>query len=115
MDAQPDAVFSAMERLGYNNVPIVISETGWPSVGDPNEIGCGMTNAQPYNGNLIKHITSHAGTLLRPGASHDAFLFALFNEDLKPGPISERNFGLFNPNETVVYNLDLVQTSYTSC
>ncbi|KAH9568800.1 hypothetical protein CY35_03G096500 [Sphagnum magellanicum] len=111
LDAQLDAVFSAMERLGYNNVPIVISETGWPSVGDPNEIGCGMTNAQLYNGNLIKHITSHAGTPLRPGASTDAFLFALFNEDLKPGPISERNFGLFNPNETVVYNLGLVQTT----
>ncbi|CAM6064013.1 unnamed protein product, partial [Sphagnum tenellum] len=110
-DAQLDAMFSAMERLGYPNVPIVVSETGWPSAGDPTEIGCSVANAQQYNGNLIKHVASNSGTPLRPSAAIDVFIFALFNEDLKPGPASERNFGLFNPDQSVVYNVGLLASN----
>ncbi|CAM6050763.1 unnamed protein product [Sphagnum compactum] len=113
LDAQLDSVFSAMERLGYHDIPITISETGWPSNGDPDEVGWGIANAQTYNGNLIKHINSNVGTPLRPGASIDAFIFALFNEDLKPGPTTERNFGLFNPDEIAVYDVGLVETVQT--
>ncbi|KAH8943304.1 hypothetical protein BDL97_13G045400 [Sphagnum fallax] len=114
LDAQLDSVFSAMERLGYHDIPITVSETGWPSNGDPDEIGWGIANAQTYNGNLIKHINSNVGTPLRPGASIDAFIFALFNEDLKPGPTTERNFGLFNPDEIAVYDVGLLETVGTA-
>ncbi|CAM6035004.1 unnamed protein product [Sphagnum compactum] len=114
LDAQLDAVYSAMERLGYGDISLAVSETGWPSNGDPDEIGCGITNAATYNGNLIKLVSSNAGTPLRPGSSFDVFIFALFNEDMKPGPSSERNFGLFNVDETPVYNVGLVQTSPSS-
>lgn len=110
LDAQLDAVYSAMERLGYHTIPIVISETGWPSGGDPTELAVGVANARTYNVNLIHHIAANLGTPLRPGTSVDAYLFALFNENLKPGPGSERNFGLFNPDQTEVYNVGL--TSY---
>jgi exo-beta-1,3-glucanase (GH17 family) len=114
LDAQLDAVYSAMERLGYGDISLAVSETGWPSNGDPDEVGCGITNAATYNGNLIKLVSSNAGTPLRPGSSFDVFIFALFNEDMKPGPSSERNFGLFNVDETPVYNVGLVQTSPSS-
>jgi hypothetical protein len=114
LDAQLDAVYSAMERLGYGDISLAVSETGWPSNGDPDEIGCGITNAATYNGNLIKLVSSNAGTPLRPGSSFDVFIFALFNEDMKPGPSSERNFGLFNVDETPVYNVGLLQTSPSS-
>ncbi|MDF5581087.1 glycosyl hydrolase family 17 protein, partial [Vibrio parahaemolyticus] len=38
-DAQIDAVFSALSALKYDDVKIVVTETGWPSKGDSNEVG----------------------------------------------------------------------------
>lgn len=86
LDAQLDAVYAAMARVGYQDVQIVISETGWPSGGDPTEIGDSVANAQIYNSNLIKHIATNSGTPMRPNASINAYIFALFNENLKTGP-----------------------------
>jgi hypothetical protein len=37
-----------------------------------------------------------------PGKSVDTYLFALYDEDLKPGPGSERSFGLFKTDLTMV-------------
>ncbi|GER48248.1 glucan endo-1 3-beta-glucosidas [Striga asiatica] len=107
-DAQVDAVFAAMSALGYDDVPITVSETGWPSRGDTNEVGATASNAAEYNRNLVRRVlTGQAGTPLRPNAKLTVFLFALFNENQKPGPTSERNFGLFYPNERRVYDIPL--------
>eukprot|EP00249_Psilotum_nudum_P006899 c20144_g2_i1 orf=874-2103(+) len=116
LDAQLDAVYSALETLGYGNVRLIVSETGWPSAGDPDEAGATIQNAQTYNANLIQRITSNTGTPLRPNLALEAYIFALFNEDLKPGPTSERNYGLFNPDGTRVYDfgLDDIESSSSS-
>lgn len=106
-DAQLDAFFAAMAAIGHSNLNIVVTETGWPSKGDMNEMGASPRNAAVYMSNLVKHITSNVGTPLRPGASIDAYLFALFNENMKDGPTSERNYGLFYPDKQSVYDLDL--------
>lgn len=107
-DAQIDAVFAAMKKLEYDDLKIVISETGWPSKGEKNETGAGEENAAAYNGNLVRRVLSgNAGTPLRPDADLDVYLFALFNENMKPGPTSERNYGLFYPNEEKVYDIQL--------
>jgi Glycosyl hydrolases family 17/X8 domain len=109
LDAQIDAVAYAMSALEYNDVRIVISETGWPSAGDANEIGAGVMNAAAYNGNLMKRVLSGTcGTPKRPDCNMDVYLFALFNENQKPGPTSERNYGMFYPNEQKVYDVDFV-------
>jgi exo-beta-1,3-glucanase (GH17 family) len=113
LDAQLDAVYSAMERVGYGNIPILVSETGWPSGGEADEPAANPTNAQTYNLNLIKYVTSNKGTPLRPGKMIDAYIFALFNENLKPGESSERFFGLFNANRTPAYNLGLMVVNMT--
>lgn len=85
-DAQLDAVFSALKAVGYEDVKIVVSETGWPSKGDENEIGAGEENAAAYNGNLVRRVLSgNAGTPLMPDAGIDVYLFALFNENQKTG------------------------------
>ncbi|GKC05501.1 glucan endo-1,3-beta-glucosidase 12-like protein [Tanacetum coccineum] len=104
-DAQIDAVFAAMSRLNYDDIPLVVTETGWPSKGDNNEIGASVENAAAYNGNLVKRILTGSGTPLRPKADLKVFLFALFNENSKDGPESERNYGLFYPNQEKVYNI----------
>ncbi|KAD6794424.1 hypothetical protein R6Q59_021570 [Mikania micrantha] len=104
-DAQIDAVFAAMSSLKYDDIPLVVSETGWPSKGDENEIGASLDNAAAYNGNLVKRILTGEGTPFRPKANLTVFLFALFNENKKTGPTSERNYGLFYPNMQKVYNI----------
>jgi hypothetical protein len=42
-----------------------------------------------------------------PGKSVDTYLFALYDEDLKPGPGSEPSSGLFKTDLTMVYDVGL--------
>lgn len=89
---------------------IKLFPAGWPSQGDENEIGAGSSNAAAYNGNLIKRVLTGGGTPLRPNDTLDVYLFALFNENQKPGPTSERNYGLFYPTEQKVYDVPLTMS-----
>ncbi|XP_010482941.1 PREDICTED: glucan endo-1,3-beta-glucosidase 12 [Camelina sativa] len=107
LDAQIDAVFAAMSAVGFNDVKLVVTETGWPSAGDENEIGAGSANAAAYNGGLVKRVLTGNGTPLKPKEPLNVYLFALFNENQKTGPTSERNYGLFYPNENKVYDVSL--------
>ncbi|KAK6939453.1 X8 domain [Dillenia turbinata] len=112
-DAQVDAVRSALNRMSFNDVEIVVAETGWPYKGDANEVGPSIDNAKAYNGNLISHLRSMVGTPLMPGKSVDTYFFALYDENLKPGPTSERSFGLFKPDLTPTYDVGLSKSSQT--
>ncbi|XP_054803912.1 glucan endo-1,3-beta-glucosidase-like [Prosopis cineraria] len=107
-DAQMDAVFSAMKKAGYEDIEIVVAETGWPSAGDPNQPAASVDNAMSYNGNLIKHVNSGKGTPLMPNRTFETYIFALFNEDLKFS-VSERNYGLFNPHFAPVYDVGVLK------
>lgn len=111
--AQIDAVYAALGRLGCAKVPVHISETGWPSKGDDDEAGATVENAKRYNGNVIK-MSSKKGTPLKPDADLNIYVFALFNENQKPGPASERNYGLFKPDGTLAYSLGLSPSSSSS-
>ncbi|EES01795.1 hypothetical protein BDA96_03G392900 [Sorghum bicolor] len=104
--AQIDAVYAAMKAMGHTDVGVRISETGWPSKGDEDETGATVQNAAAYNGNLMQRIAMNQGTPLKPNVPVDVYVFALFNEDMKPGPASERNYGLFYPNGSPVYALN---------
>ncbi|KAH7844666.1 hypothetical protein Vadar_030408 [Vaccinium darrowii] len=104
-DAQIDAVFAAMSALKYDDIEMVVTETGWPSKGDENEVGASIDNAAAYNGNLVRRILTGGGTPLRPKADLTVYMFALFNENNKNGPTSERNYGLFYPTEEKVYDV----------
>ncbi|OMO70299.1 Glycoside hydrolase, family 17 [Corchorus capsularis] len=112
--AQVDAVVYAMFKLGYGGIEVRVSETGWPSKGDDDEIGATVQNAAVYNRNLLRRQMSNEGTPLRPNMRLEVYLFALFNEDMKPGPTSERNYGLFQPDGTMAYNVGLSALSTTS-
>ncbi|KAJ7537304.1 hypothetical protein O6H91_11G000200 [Diphasiastrum complanatum] len=103
-DAQMDAVYSAMSKLNHSDLQIVVSETGWPSAGAADDLGATLDNAAAYNRNLLRHVLANPppGTPLKPGVAIDTYIFELFNEDLKPGDLIEKNFGLFYPNMTKV-------------
>lgn len=109
LDQQLDALAAAMTRVGFGDVRIAIAETGWPTAGDIDQIGANIYNAAIYNRNLARKIEKDppAGTPARPGRAIPAFVFSLFNENQKPGPGTERNWGLFYPNGSRVYEVDL--------
>ncbi|WMV59592.1 hypothetical protein MTR67_052977 [Solanum verrucosum] len=108
-EAQIDAVYAAMKALNFDDVKMEITETGWPSKGDENETGASADNAAAYNGNLVKRVLTGSGTPLKPNEPLNVYLFALFNENQKPGPVSERNYGLFYPTKEKVYDITLTQ------
>ncbi|KAE8683925.1 Glucan endo-1,3-beta-glucosidase 11 [Hibiscus syriacus] len=109
--AQIDAVYSALASLGYKKLPVHISETGWPSKGDEDEAGATPDNAEKYNGNLIKLMSKNTGSPMRPDSDLNIYVFALFNENMKPGPTSERNYGLFKPDGTPAYALGVTNSN----
>ena len=112
--AQADAVLFAMAKLGFGGIEVRVSETGWPSKGDPNEVGASLENAANYNRNLLRRQMANEGTPLRPNLRLEVYLFALFNENMKPGPTSERNYGLYQPDGTMAYNVGLSSFKGTS-
>ncbi|KAK4284161.1 hypothetical protein QN277_001030 [Acacia crassicarpa] len=107
-DALMDAVYSAMKAIGFADVDIAVGETGWPTVCDGWD-ACSVANAASYNGQLVRHVDSGKGTPLMPNRRFDTYIFALFNENQKPGPIAERNWGLFQPDFTPVYDAGILR------
>ncbi|CAL4899543.1 unnamed protein product [Urochloa decumbens] len=100
-DAMADAMYTAMEKVGGSSVPIVVSESGWPSGGGDG--AASLENAQTYNQNLINHVGK--GTPKRPGAL-ETYIFAMFDENRKMGDETEKHFGLFNgQNRSPVYTI----------
>nr|XP_051197841.1 glucan endo-1,3-beta-glucosidase 11-like [Lolium perenne] len=106
LHAQVDAVRTAICAADYGRaVEIQVSETGWPSQGDGDEAGASPHNAARYNGNLMRLVAQGKGTPGAPGEPLQVYVFALFNENQKPGPASERHYGLFKPDGTPAYDV----------
>lgn len=106
-DAQIDAAYAALQAAGYNNMEVRVAETGWASSGDQSEAGASSENARTYNFNLRKRLFLRKGTPLKPKIPVKAYIFALFNENLKPGAGSEKHYGLFLPDGRISYDIGL--------
>ncbi|KAM3294411.1 hypothetical protein ACQJBY_037352 [Aegilops geniculata] len=108
-DAQVDAVRAALDAKGYKDVEVVVAETGWPHSGGADEAGANVENARAFVSNLVSHLRSMVGTPRMPGKSVDTYLFAVYDEDLKPGKASEKSFGLFQTTLTETYPTGLMR------
>lgn len=106
-DAVVDAAYFSMSYLNCTNVPVVVTETGWPSKGESSEPDATMDNADTYNSNLIRHVLNNTGTPKHPGIAVSTYIYELYNEDLRPGSVSEKNWGLFDAKGMPVYVLHL--------
>lgn len=106
-DAIVDAAYFAMSDLNFTNIPLVVLESGWPSKGESSESDATIDNANTYNSNLIRHVLNNTGTPKHPGIAVSTYIYELYNEDLRPGSVSEKNWGLFDANGVPVYTLHL--------
>ncbi|XP_047308627.1 glucan endo-1,3-beta-glucosidase 1 isoform X2 [Impatiens glandulifera] len=105
LDAMLDSVYFSMKNLNITDIPVLVTESGWPSKGDSKEPYATIDNADTYNSNLIKHVFDRTGTPLHPEITSSVYIYELLNEDLRSPPISEANWGLFNSNKSPVYLL----------
>ncbi|XP_068656609.1 glucan endo-1,3-beta-glucosidase 1 [Aristolochia californica] len=111
LDAMIDAVYFSLRNVNVTDVPVLVTETGWPSAGDGRESKYAtVENADTYNSNLIRHVMDRRGTPLHPEITSSVYIYELFNEDLRPAPLSEAHWGLFYGNSTPVYVLHVAES-----
>ncbi|RAL49749.1 hypothetical protein DM860_002040 [Cuscuta australis] len=102
-DASLDAFYFALASAEFPGIDVVVSETGWPSAGGE---AAETENAVAYYRNIIAHVKGNAGTPFKPGKPIEAYLFAMFDEDLKTGAEVEKHWGLFYPDQTPKYPIN---------
>ncbi|KAL7227074.1 hypothetical protein ACSBR1_022025 [Camellia fascicularis] len=107
-DAMVDAAYNSMAAFNFSGIPIVVTETGWPWFGGANEPDATTENAETFNDNLIQRVLNGSGPPSQPTFPINTYIYQLFNEDMRPGPASERNWGLFYTNGTAVYSVSLI-------
>lgn len=110
-DAMVDATFYSIEALNFSDIPIVVTETGWPWFGGSNEPDANVANAETFNNNLIRRVLNGSGPPSQPTFPINTYIYELFNEDKRPGPVSERNWGVLYTNGSAVYPLNLGNSS----
>lgn len=106
-DAMVDATYYSIEAMNFSGIPVMVTETGWPWFGGSNEPDATAENAQTFNNNLIKRVLNGSGPPSQSDVPINTYIYELFNEDKRPGPVSEKNWGVFFTNGTSVYPLSL--------
>ncbi|KAF3783288.1 hypothetical protein EJ110_NYTH20515 [Nymphaea thermarum] len=107
-DEAVEAFYRAMGLIGYLNVPIVVSSTGFPSAGGETNVAT-TANTLAYNQCLVRHNRRLLSKkqdwpivfLKKPDWPISVYLFTLFNSKRYPG--NKLEWGLFDFNMCPVY------------
>ena len=111
-----DAIYTAMKRLEYGDgVEIAVGEVGWPTKAEAGKVGVGLEEARDFYAGMIRVCSGGKGRPMMPGRRFETYVFSLFDENLKPRPGAERNFGIFNMDFTPKYDLSLLRQGSVSC
>ncbi|KAK9664403.1 hypothetical protein RND81_14G039200 [Saponaria officinalis] len=92
-DAMLDSFYTALEKEGYPEMDVIISETGWPSAGG---VAATPENQKMYITNLVQHLSK--GTPKRPNKPIQVYL-NLFDENRRGRPEIEKHFGVFTADQ----------------
>lgn len=106
-DAMVDAAYFSIQVYNISEIPVVVTETGWPRMGGSSEPDATLDNAETFNTNLIRRVLNGSGP---PSMYHipiNTYIYELFDEDNRAGPVSDRNWGVFSSNGTALYPLNL--------
>lgn len=110
-DAMVDATYYSMDALNFSGIPVVVTETGWPWQGGSNEPDATVENAETFINNLIRRVSNNSGPPSQPTIPINTYIYELFNEDKRSGPVSEKNWGVLFTNGTAVFPLSLSGSS----
>ncbi|KAL2555687.1 Glycosyl hydrolase superfamily protein [Forsythia ovata] len=115
-DMMVDAVIAAMAVSGHENIPVIVTETGWPSNGNNEaETEANRNYAEMYLKGLVMHLRSGMGTPLRKEGVAGAYIYQLFDDfDPKKNGYSNasrsmhggQNWGIMYNNMTMKYKID---------
>ncbi|KAJ7296144.1 hypothetical protein O6H91_15G071800 [Diphasiastrum complanatum] len=111
-DAAVDATYNAMAAMNHPELPVVVSEIYWPTLGTSPEEGS-PENAALFNKNLVRHILSNNGTPQRPGAEIQTYMFDPFSELKIIGVTSEHQWSIFEHNTQKPFNHRALLGFYT--
>ena len=99
-----NAVVSAMAVASYENILVVVVETGWPSFSaDSSEVEANPAYVEMYL-NLVEHLKSGTCTLLRKEGVAEVYIYKLFDKEMKQR--NDRNWGTLYPNMTKKYKIE---------
>ncbi|XP_057421820.1 probable glucan endo-1,3-beta-glucosidase A6 [Lotus japonicus] len=110
-DMMVDAVASAMAEAGYETIPIVVTETGWPSSDAADEFNANLGYAETYLRGLVNHLSSGTGTPLLKDGVQQVYVYELFD---RKGTTTGRDWGILYPNGTAKYHVDFSAVSSRS-
>ncbi|KAH6777838.1 Glycosyl hydrolase superfamily protein [Perilla frutescens var. frutescens] len=123
-DMMVDAIIAAMAVTGQENVPVIVTETGWPSeAAEETDSQAAGNYAGMYLKGLVRHLRSGLGTPLRKEGVSEAYVYELFDESEERSTFNNTNvttgsaamrgraaggkhWGIMYPNMSMKYRVD---------
>ncbi|KZV55582.1 glucan endo-1,3-beta-glucosidase [Dorcoceras hygrometricum] len=120
-DMMVDSVIAAMAVSWQENIPVIVTETGWPSETDAQAVG---NYAEMYLKGLMRHLRSRLGTPLRREGVTEAYIYELFDSkhngsttngaydyaSMREG--AGQHWGIMYPNLTMKFKLDFSASTW---
>nr|XP_043631132.1 glucan endo-1,3-beta-glucosidase [Erigeron canadensis] len=103
-DLMVDSVIAAMAVAGHENIPLIVTETGWPSYDSTNEVEGRQFYAEMYLRGLVNHIKCGNGTALWKEGLKEVYIYETFDTNDTVGIV--QNWGFCYPNMSMKFRID---------